>query len=233
MTYPNNIANFTKVSGDDPMTDHAQRHDDEQDGIEEVQRTLGTNPQGTFTSVKNRLDGTDTAIEDNATAIAASDEKIDEHTFDIVYYDERLAAIEEYLGATPTKEVRGRGQWGWSGNNNPPPSSSNAVSNSLVFTEITDVWLNKKDLLSSTTTGMIDTRPGDTISIGKANNFGVADTGTYLVREFEVQNSKGEANENGDVFYMKVEYQSDLGGALQQSFGTVCEMYKFGMRFTK
>ena len=233
MTYPNNIANFTKVNGDDPMTDHAQRHDAEQDGIEEVQLTLGTNPQGSSSTVRNRLDATDTAIEESVAAIAASNEKIDEHTFDIVYGDERLAAIEAYLGATPTKEVRARGQWGWSGNDNPPPSSSNAVSNSLVFSEITDVWLNQKDLLSSTTTGMKDTRPGDTISIGKANNFGVTDTGTYLVREFEVQNSKGEVSENGDVFYMKVEYQSDLGGMLQQSFGTVCEMYKFGMRFTK
>ena len=32
---------------------------------------------------------------------------------------------------------------------------------------------------------------------------------------------------------MELEYQEDDGGSLQEGFGTIVEMYKFGMRFTK
>ncbi len=231
--YPDRIDNFSSVSGTDPMTDHAQRHDNEQDGIEQVQLTLGTNPQGAFGTVRDRLNAADTTVANAVADLAAEEEKVDEHTFDIAYFGARLDAIEEYLGAVPTKEVRGRGQWALSADKEPPPNTTWAITNSLVFTEITELYLNQKDLLSSTTTGMKDTRPGDRIALGKANSFGVSDTGTYLVREFETQNSKGEVVENGDIYYMELEYEEDDGGSLQEGFGTIIEMYKFGMRFTK
>ena len=231
--YPDRIDNFSSVSGTAPMTAHAHRHDNEQDGIEQVQLTLGTNPQGSFSTVRARLEATDTSVANAVADLAAEEEKVDEHTFDIAYFGARLDAIEEYLGATPTKEVRGRGQWALSADKEPPPNATWAIVNSLVFTEITELYLNQKDLLSSTTTGMKDTRPGDRIALGKANSFGVSDTGTYLVREFETQNSKGEVVENGDIYYMELEYEEDDGGSLTEGFGTIIEMYKFGMRFTK
>ena len=84
--YPDRIDNFGNVSGTDPMTDHAQRHDNEQDGIEQVQLTLGTNPQGSFNTVRDRMNAADTSLANAVADLAAEEETIDEHTFDIACF---------------------------------------------------------------------------------------------------------------------------------------------------
>lgn len=165
----------------------------------------------------------------NRVDIDANTEDIRENTFDIAFDDYRITDIEEFLGATPGEVQIAWGQWAWS-SNPPPPSSPNACSDTLDIPEITQMWFNKQDLLSNDVTKWEATRPGDTIVVGKANDFDVTDTGTYLIKKFEVQNGQGDPSVNGSVYYMDVEFQTG-SGTLQAGFGTRAEMRRNGMDF--
>ena len=45
--YPDAEDVFTPVTGSDEMSEHAERHTAEEEAIVAIQKTLGTNPEGT------------------------------------------------------------------------------------------------------------------------------------------------------------------------------------------
>jgi hypothetical protein len=59
-SYPNNIDNFTNPTATDTLDSvtvpHATQHTDINDAVEAIEGELGTNPKGTFSTVKARLD---------------------------------------------------------------------------------------------------------------------------------------------------------------------------------
>ena len=82
--YPDAEDVFTPVTGSDEMSEHAERHTAEEEAIVAIQKTLGTNPEGTSDTVVDRLDAFDAHTHDD---LAAGDHTHDDlaagdHTHD-------------------------------------------------------------------------------------------------------------------------------------------------------
>jgi len=65
-SYPAGIDNFTNPTSTDTLNSetvpHSAQHTNANDAIEAIETELGTNPKGSKTTVKARLDDVDTAI---------------------------------------------------------------------------------------------------------------------------------------------------------------------------
>ena len=67
--YPDAEDVFTPVVGSDEMSEHAERHTAEEEAIVAIQKTLGTNPEGTSNTVVERLDAFDAHTHDDLAAV--------------------------------------------------------------------------------------------------------------------------------------------------------------------
>lgn len=63
--YPDAEDVFAPVTGTDEMSEHAERHTAEEEAIVAIQQTLGANPEGTSTTVVERLDAIDSHTHDD------------------------------------------------------------------------------------------------------------------------------------------------------------------------
>jgi len=91
--YPDAEDAFTPVTGSDVMSEHAERHTAEEEAIVAIQKTLGTNPEGTNTTVVERLDAFDAHTHDDLAAV--------DHTHD------DLAAVDHTHDSDDTKLDKG------------------------------------------------------------------------------------------------------------------------------
>lgn len=97
--YPDAEDVFTPVTGTDEMSEHAERHTAEEEAIVAIQQTLGANPEGTSTTVVERLDAIDSHTHDD---LAAGDHNHDgdyaaeDHDHDLVYQPKGDYATEDH-----------------------------------------------------------------------------------------------------------------------------------------
>ena len=96
--YPDAEDVFTPVTGSDEMSEHAERHTAEEEAIVAIQKTLGTNPDGTNTTVVERLDAFDAHTHDDLAAgdhtHDSDDTKLDKGTTSYADAQEIQDAIE-------------------------------------------------------------------------------------------------------------------------------------------
>ena len=99
--YPDAEDVFTPVTGSDEMSEHAERHTAEEEAIVAIQKTLGTNPEGTSDTVVDRLDAFDSHTHDDLSAETkydhthdSDDTKLDKGTTSYADAQEIQEAIE-------------------------------------------------------------------------------------------------------------------------------------------